>query len=519
MKITVRNLCAEAVNEASALISRGGEPTKLFQVIDYIMEGGNDATILDLQPIFPHVSTLYVTLKNTPGILTYTDGRTAHYCITRELYDQYKRASREIGWEANPWVENKAAKAAKAPAPSTHRAKPAPAPAPTYEPGSWDDYKANGEDPAYQAYLREVKRYADPYLASKFDDVVFKHWRLGTPAQQMRGILHDAYVGDLSDDDRREYGYAPKKTAPKPAPAPAPKPAPKPTAPVSSEPVSMTLLRLKGWYYSERAYERDTSTIGYCNRTIEELKKRYLPIASAISLRTDSDSDDAIIASYYLTVPTAEADKVRAGLEGCANNFDEYVGVTSSPAADAVPAAVHQMTEGEKLYLLHKNESSQTVKFYGIEVYGSKHERTYDRWSKQYELKPTVIAVINRSDLPDSIVKSLVSYKLTFNDSYYKGLPINVVSSIPRDADGIITNGFVDYLSYHCGYNKSYVPEVTDQIQLIATKYPSAMAIGQGGAWDYSDGGKFRPYSIPDSCKADYVRMTLKAYDVEPKVR
>lgn len=77
---------------------------------------------------------------------------------------------------------------------------------PKYDLGSWEDFRANGNDPDFLKYLDRAKSI-DRYLAEKFEDVVFNAWRKNVPISNIRKILKDCYIADLSSDERREYGY------------------------------------------------------------------------------------------------------------------------------------------------------------------------------------------------------------------------------------------------------------------------------------------------------------------------
>lgn len=83
-------------SEASALI-RGGRPTKLFDVVDFIIKNGGKCRGKDLHQFFTRPQVLYSTLRNASGIVRDTSGSFPALAVTDDLKKDYIAACKELG--------------------------------------------------------------------------------------------------------------------------------------------------------------------------------------------------------------------------------------------------------------------------------------------------------------------------------------------------------------------------------------------------------------------------------------
>ena len=126
-------------NEASAL-TRGGRPTKLFDVVDLILKNGGSVRGKDLKPLFPQLPALYSLLKSEPGLVRDTTGAFPTLAVSDDLYQRYVAACKEMN---RPYYDQKGVQQG---APTGTPATPAPAqePAaseePPAEPTHWWKY-------------------------------------------------------------------------------------------------------------------------------------------------------------------------------------------------------------------------------------------------------------------------------------------------------------------------------------------------------------------------------------------
>jgi len=99
-------------NESTTL-SRGGRPTKLFELIEAIVRRGNKVRGRDLKDIFPQLPALYTLLKSEPGIVKDTSSAYPTLSVSDELYAKYVEAAKALhrpyfdkdGTEhSGPWV-------------------------------------------------------------------------------------------------------------------------------------------------------------------------------------------------------------------------------------------------------------------------------------------------------------------------------------------------------------------------------------------------------------------------------
>lgn len=94
-------------NEAATL-TRGGLPTKLFDVVELILKNGGSVRGRDLKQLFPQLPALYSLLKSEPGILRdTTDGRvqqaTSLWICVALSRDKVKFDSNE--WNSRPVID------------------------------------------------------------------------------------------------------------------------------------------------------------------------------------------------------------------------------------------------------------------------------------------------------------------------------------------------------------------------------------------------------------------------------
>ena len=90
-------------NEASAL-TRGGRPTKLFDVVDLILKNGGSVRGKDLKPLFPQLPALYSLLKSEPGLVRDTTGAFPTLSVSDDLYQRYVAACKEMN---RPYYDQK----------------------------------------------------------------------------------------------------------------------------------------------------------------------------------------------------------------------------------------------------------------------------------------------------------------------------------------------------------------------------------------------------------------------------
>lgn len=90
-------------NEATAL-TRGGRPTRLFDVVDLILKNGGTVRGRDLKPLFPQPPALYSLLKSEPGILRDTTGAFPTLSVSDDLYQRYVAACKEMN---RPYYDQK----------------------------------------------------------------------------------------------------------------------------------------------------------------------------------------------------------------------------------------------------------------------------------------------------------------------------------------------------------------------------------------------------------------------------
>lgn len=90
-------------NEASTL-TRGGHPTKLFDVVELILKNGGSVRGKDLKPLFPQLPALYSLLKSEPGIIRDTAGAFPTLSVSDDLYQRYVASCKEMN---RPYYDQK----------------------------------------------------------------------------------------------------------------------------------------------------------------------------------------------------------------------------------------------------------------------------------------------------------------------------------------------------------------------------------------------------------------------------
>lgn len=121
-------------NEASAL-TRGGRPTKLFDVVELILKNGGSVRGKDLKSLFPQLPALYSLLKSEPGLVRDTTGAFPALSVSDDRYQRYVAACKEMN---RSYYDQKGAQQG---APAGTPATPAPtSEEPAAEPTHWWKY-------------------------------------------------------------------------------------------------------------------------------------------------------------------------------------------------------------------------------------------------------------------------------------------------------------------------------------------------------------------------------------------
>lgn len=140
-------------NEAVAL-TRGGRPTRLFDVVDLILKNGGSVRGKDLKPLVPQPPALYSLLKSEPGILRDTTGAFPTLSVSDDLYQRYVAACKEMN---RPYYDQKGTQQG---APAGTPVAPEPAPGTPSGPVQHvvffsDDADKNGATPNYFAMIAD----------------------------------------------------------------------------------------------------------------------------------------------------------------------------------------------------------------------------------------------------------------------------------------------------------------------------------------------------------------------------
>lgn len=191
-------------NEASTL-TRGGRPTKLFDVVDLILKNGGVVRGKDLKPLFPQLPALYSLLKSEPGILRDTTGAFTTLSVSDDLYQRYVAACKEMN---RPYYDQKGVQQG---APAGTPATPAPAqePAaseePPAEPTHWWKYTFKND-------LCEFKCSPEKITIKRKTGGSWKTFsiRKGSARSDLYDAVHIATYGYEKDDLDERLGVAVK---------------------------------------------------------------------------------------------------------------------------------------------------------------------------------------------------------------------------------------------------------------------------------------------------------------------
>ena len=134
-------------NEASTL-TRGGRPTKLFDVVDFILKSGGSVRGRDLKSLFPQLPALYTLLKSEPGIIKDTSGAFPTLSVSDDLYQQYVSACKEMN---RPYYDQKGVQQGS-PAPASEE----PAAEPPAEPTHWWKYTFKNEKCEFKCSPKKI---------------------------------------------------------------------------------------------------------------------------------------------------------------------------------------------------------------------------------------------------------------------------------------------------------------------------------------------------------------------------